>query len=332
MSQEGSLHGTRALNQRRRQRTVFTEEQLKELRRCFEQDRYPSARERQALAHKLNLGEYSVKIWFKNQRARHSRANSRRSGQLPGVQDSQPICLPSAPTPDGQPGPGSPAISSPSPSPPAATPAGPARTARPGLHSAGAPAWEPASAVPESSEEPTAPAPGLSVDPMDFGLPREHLSLFQNAWRCWMSLFLSPSPLESTPRSQLNSPLAFVKLRPWLWRPAETLCPWCLMPQKPSFETWPFRLPFLIYQQGPSDQPSSKLLHREAQALSLRPGLEQPKGTPFLTSMRRTPRTSSFTGLPAHPLDGRHPRTGTLINPMRAAPVLLNKRPDHRIG
>ncbi|XP_060040655.1 paired mesoderm homeobox protein 2-like [Erinaceus europaeus] len=206
MSPEGSLHGTR-----RRQRTVFTKKQLQELRRCLEQDQYPSARERQALAHKLNLGEYSVKIWFKNQRARHSRANSRTPGQLPEVQDSQPICLPSAPTPEGLPSPGSPAICSPSPMPPAPAPEGPARTARPGPRSAGAPAWEPASSGPERSEEPTVPTPGLTVDPMDFGLSPEHLSLFQNSWS-WTNgrhprtgtlinpMTAAPVPLNKRPR------------------------------------------------------------------------------------------------------------------------------------
>ncbi|XP_060042498.1 homeobox protein ESX1-like [Erinaceus europaeus] len=79
------------LKQKRRERTFFTDEQLQELRDYFEHNRSPRFCEQQALAQKLNLNEDIVMVWFKNQRAKLSRAKSKAPGPPQGLAVHQPI-------------------------------------------------------------------------------------------------------------------------------------------------------------------------------------------------------------------------------------------------
>ncbi|KAL2096536.1 hypothetical protein ACEWY4_008684 [Coilia grayii] len=63
--------------QRSRMRTVFTECQTKQLDQLFSQTDYPSVEARAELARNTGLTEETVRVWFKNRRARRKRQNSR---------------------------------------------------------------------------------------------------------------------------------------------------------------------------------------------------------------------------------------------------------------
>ncbi|XP_043456948.1 homeobox protein MIXL1-like [Prionailurus bengalensis] len=78
----------RTLPRPRKKRTVYLKEQLQELEKHFWANRYPSYRERVALAAGLNLDEHQVQVWFKNRRAKHSRLPKGRG--TPGVRSPAP--------------------------------------------------------------------------------------------------------------------------------------------------------------------------------------------------------------------------------------------------
>ncbi|KAM8791842.1 tetrapeptide repeat homeobox protein 2-like [Rhynchonycteris naso] len=58
---------------KRRQRTLYSAKQRQELEEFFASKLYPTYKEREALAAKLNLQEYQVQVWFKNHRAKRNR-------------------------------------------------------------------------------------------------------------------------------------------------------------------------------------------------------------------------------------------------------------------
>ncbi|KAI4896635.1 hypothetical protein NFI96_029887 [Prochilodus magdalenae] len=59
--------------QRNRIRTVFTESQMKQLDQLYSITEYPSVEARAELAKNTGLSEETVRVWFKNRRARRKR-------------------------------------------------------------------------------------------------------------------------------------------------------------------------------------------------------------------------------------------------------------------
>ncbi|XP_029295931.1 NK2 transcription factor related 7 [Cottoperca gobio] len=70
--------------QRRKPRVLFSQHQVSELERRFQQQRYLSAPERDHLAHILKLTSTQVKIWFQNRRYKCKRQRQDRSLELAG--------------------------------------------------------------------------------------------------------------------------------------------------------------------------------------------------------------------------------------------------------
>uniref|UniRef100_A0A4W4GCT9 Homeobox domain-containing protein n=1 Tax=Electrophorus electricus TaxID=8005 RepID=A0A4W4GCT9_ELEEL len=79
------LHYFRTVQQRQRNRirTVFTESQTKQLDQLFSLTDYPSAEARAALAKSTGLSEETVRVWFKNRRARRKIQKSTSSAMGP---------------------------------------------------------------------------------------------------------------------------------------------------------------------------------------------------------------------------------------------------------
>uniref|UniRef100_A0A668AWE9 Homeobox domain-containing protein n=1 Tax=Myripristis murdjan TaxID=586833 RepID=A0A668AWE9_9TELE len=62
--------------QRARMRTVFTDSQVKQLEALFELTDYPAVEARAEVARSTGLSEETVRVWFKNRRARRKRQGS----------------------------------------------------------------------------------------------------------------------------------------------------------------------------------------------------------------------------------------------------------------
>nr|XP_046169798.1 homeobox protein ANF-1-like isoform X1 [Oncorhynchus gorbuscha] len=74
---------------RGRMRTVFTDSQTKQLDQLFEQTNYPGVEGRAELARKMGLTEESVRVWFKNRRARRKRQKSGIKAESPDLATSK---------------------------------------------------------------------------------------------------------------------------------------------------------------------------------------------------------------------------------------------------
>uniref|UniRef100_UPI00398F537E homeobox protein goosecoid-like n=1 Tax=Pristiophorus japonicus TaxID=55135 RepID=UPI00398F537E len=88
MPQLGLHFLAQAQKRRRRHRTVFTEQQLEDLENLFNKTSYPDSGTREKLARKTHLSEETIKVWFKNRRAK----TRKQKMPLPGRSDSSSEC------------------------------------------------------------------------------------------------------------------------------------------------------------------------------------------------------------------------------------------------
>lgn len=67
---------------KRKPRTAFTNQQVMEMEKKFEMDRYLTPGDRASLAAKLNLDETQVLLWFQNRRAKLKRELDEQKGAI----------------------------------------------------------------------------------------------------------------------------------------------------------------------------------------------------------------------------------------------------------
>ncbi|CAF0763228.1 unnamed protein product [Adineta ricciae] len=62
---------------RRRQRTIFSKDQVDILDQVFEKNQYPDFQLREQLSERLDVPEARIQVWFKNRRSRAGRTKSK---------------------------------------------------------------------------------------------------------------------------------------------------------------------------------------------------------------------------------------------------------------
>ena len=65
---------------KRKRRVLFTQQQVMELEKRFDKNRYLNAQDRDQLAHTLSLTSTQVKIWFQNHRYKTKKASKEKNG------------------------------------------------------------------------------------------------------------------------------------------------------------------------------------------------------------------------------------------------------------
>ena len=65
---------------KRKRRVLFTQQQVMELEKRFDKNRYLNAQDRDQLAHALSLTSTQVKIWFQNHRYKTKKASKEKNG------------------------------------------------------------------------------------------------------------------------------------------------------------------------------------------------------------------------------------------------------------
>jgi hypothetical protein len=65
---------------KRKRRVLFSQQQVMELEKRFDKNRYLNAQDRDQLAHALNLSSTQVKIWFQNHRYKTKKASKEKGG------------------------------------------------------------------------------------------------------------------------------------------------------------------------------------------------------------------------------------------------------------
>ncbi|UJR32006.1 hypothetical protein I4U23_019476 [Adineta vaga] len=69
-----------AFTPKRKRRVLFSQQQVMELEKRFDKNRYLNAQDRDHLAHSLSLSSTQVKIWFQNHRYKTKKASKEKTG------------------------------------------------------------------------------------------------------------------------------------------------------------------------------------------------------------------------------------------------------------